>query len=101
VESDHLPLWSHRLLRLPRDFIFLPSKRRRVFRSGTHTSTFLTYGSIRMSTESSLQNTQSSLTPIPTIVNGTPLTPAAAIVAVSEAYTGTMAWPVVNSSSLS
>jgi hypothetical protein len=53
-----------------------------------------------MSTESSLQNTGSSSTPIPTIVNGTPSTPATATVAVSEAYTSTMARPVVNASSL-
>ena len=53
-----------------------------------------------MNTESSLQNTGSSLTPIPTIVNGTPLNPATTTVAVSKAYTSTMAWPVVNASSL-
>jgi hypothetical protein len=100
VESDQLPRRSRRLLQLPPVFEFLPSKRRRVIRSGTHTSTFQTCGSTRMSTESSLQNTGSSSTPNPTIVNGTPSTPAATTVAVPEAYTGTMARPVVNASSL-
>jgi hypothetical protein len=53
-----------------------------------------------MSIDSSPQNTRSSSTPNPTIVNCTPSTPAIAIVAVPEAYTGTMAQPVVNASSL-
>jgi hypothetical protein len=53
-----------------------------------------------MSTESNIQNTRSSSTPISTIINGTPSTPTATTVAVSEAYTGTMAQPVVNASSL-
>jgi hypothetical protein len=100
VESDQLPRRSRQLLQLPLDFGFLPSKRCRVFRSGTHTSTFQTCGSTRMSTESSLQNTRISSTPIPTIVNGTPSILAATTVTVLEAYTSTMAQPVVNSSSL-
>jgi hypothetical protein len=53
-----------------------------------------------MSIESSLQNIGSSSTPNPTIVNYTPSTPAAATVAVLEAYTGTMAQLIVNASSL-
>jgi hypothetical protein len=54
----------------------------------------------RMSLESSLQNTGSSSTPNPTIVNYTHLTSSSTTVVVSEAYTDTMAWPVVNASSL-
>jgi hypothetical protein len=100
MESDQLPCWSRQLLQLPPNFGFLPSKRRRIFGSGTHTSTFQTCGSARMSTESNLQNTGSSSTPIPTIVNGTPSTPATATVAVPKAYISTMARPVVNASSL-
>ena len=100
MESDQLPHRYCQLLQLPPDFGFLPSKRRRVFRSGTRTSTFQTCGSTRMSIESSLHNTGSSLTPITTIVNGTPSTPIVATVAVSEAYTSTMARPVFNASSL-
>jgi hypothetical protein len=53
-----------------------------------------------MSTKSSLQNTGISSTPNPTIVNFTPSTPAAATVAVPEAYTSTMSRSVVNASSL-
>jgi hypothetical protein len=100
MESDQLPRRSRRLLQLPSVFKFLPSKRRRVIRIGTHTFTFHTFGSTRMSTKSSLQNTWISLTPNPTIVNGTPSTPAAATVTVLETYTSTMARPVVNYSSL-
>jgi hypothetical protein len=100
VESDQHPHRSRRLLQLPPDFKFFPSKRRRVIRCGTHTSTFQTCGSTRMSTESSLQNTRSSSTPIPTIVNGTPSVFATTTVAVSKAYTGTMARPIVNASYL-
>jgi hypothetical protein len=100
MESDQLPCRSRRLLQLPPFFDFLPSKRCRVIKSGTHTSTLQACGSTRMGVESSLQNTGSSLTPIPTIINGTPSTPAATTVAVLEAYTGTMAWPIFNASSL-
>jgi hypothetical protein len=53
-----------------------------------------------MSIDSGLQNTGSSSNPIPTIVNGTPSTPTTSTVAVSDAYTSTMARPVVNVSSL-
>ena len=100
MESDQLPRRSRRLLQLPPVFKFLPSKRRRVIRSGTHTSTFQTCGSTRMSTDSSLQNTRNSLTPIPNIVNSTPSTPATTIVAVMEDYIGTMARSLVNALSL-
>jgi hypothetical protein len=100
VESDQLPRRSRRLLQLPPVFESLPSKRNRVISSGTHTSTFQTCDPTRMSTESSLQNTGSSSTPNPTIINGTPLTPISITVAVMEAYTGTMARPLVNASSL-
>jgi hypothetical protein len=72
----------------------------RVIGSGTHTSTFQTCDPTRMSTESSLQNTGSSSTPNPTIVNFTPSTPAASTVVVPEAYTGTVVCPIVNASSL-
>jgi hypothetical protein len=53
-----------------------------------------------MSIEFSLQNTGSYSTPIPTIVNGTPLTPTTTTVAVLEAYNSTMARSVVNASCL-
>jgi hypothetical protein len=91
VESDQIPCRSCRLLQLPPVFESLPYKRHRVISSGTHTSTFQTCDPARMSTESSLQNNRSSSTPNPTIINGTPSTPVATTVAVSEAYTGTMA----------
>ena len=100
MDLDQLPRRSHRLLQLPPVFESLPSKRHRVISSGTHTSTFQTYDPARMSTESSLQNTGSSSTPNPTIIHGTPSTSAATTVIVPEAYTSTMARPVVNASSL-
>jgi hypothetical protein len=88
MESDQLPRKSHRLLQLPPIFDSLPSKRCRVISSGTHTPIFQTCDPTRMSTESSLHNTGSSSTPNPTIINGTPSTPAVSTVAVTEAYTG-------------
>jgi hypothetical protein len=100
VELDRLPLKSHRLLQLPLVFELFPSKRRRVIRSGTHTSTFQTYDPTRMSTEPSLQNTGSSSNPNPTIVNFTPSTLSATTIAVLEAYTSTMDQRIVNASSL-
>jgi hypothetical protein len=100
MESDHLPRRSCRLLQLPPVLELFPSKRCRVVRSGTHTSTFQTCDPTNMTTESTPQNIGSSSTPNPTIFNCTPLTPTTTIVAVSEAYTGTTARPVVNASSL-
>jgi hypothetical protein len=96
VESDQPPHRSRRLLQLPPDFEYLPSKRRRVIRSGMHTSIFQTCDSTRMSTEPSLQNSGSPSTPIPTIVNGTPSTPPTSMVLVPEAPIITMARPIVN-----
>jgi hypothetical protein len=84
------------LLQLPPDFESLPSKRRRVIRSGTHTSTDQTCDSTRMSIEPSIQNSGIPSNPIPTIFNGTPSTPATSIVVASEEPIITMARPIVN-----
>jgi hypothetical protein len=100
MESDQIPRRSRRVLQLPPIFESLPSKRHRVISSGTHTFTFNTCDPTRMSTESRLQNTGSSSTPNPTIINGTPSTPATTTVAVLKAYTSTMTRPIVNASSL-
>jgi hypothetical protein len=100
VESDQRPRWSRRLLHLPPYFESFPSKRHRVIRRGTHTSTVQTCDSTRMSTEPSLQNTGSPSTPTPTIVNGTPSTPATTMVVVPEAPIITMARPILNTQSL-
>jgi hypothetical protein len=96
VDSDKLPRQSRRLLQLPSDFMSLPSKRRRVITRGTNTSTAQTWDSTRMSTEPGLQNSGSPSTPIPTVVNGTPSTPATSMVVVSEAPIITVARPIVN-----
>jgi hypothetical protein len=93
--SDKPPCRSRRLLQLPSDFVSLPSKRRRVFICGTHTSTIQTDFK-RMSTEPGLQNSGSLSTLIPTIVNGTPSTPATSMVVVPEAPIITIAQPIVN-----
>ena len=100
MELNQPPCRSCHLLQLPPYFKYFPSKRHRFIRHGTHTSTFQTCDPARMSTKSSIQNTGSSSTPNPTIINGTPWTPAAATVAVSKAYTDTMDQPIVNASSL-
>jgi hypothetical protein len=49
-----------------------------------------------MSTESSQKDTRSPLTPIPTIVNGTPSTPSTTMVVVSEVPIITLVCPIVN-----
>jgi hypothetical protein len=101
MESEQLPRWSRRLLQLPLDFESLPSKRRRVIKRGTHTSTYHTCDSKRMSTELSHQNTRSPSTPTPTIVNGTPSTPSTTMVVVSEALIITNVDPIVNAQPIS
>jgi hypothetical protein len=96
VELDQLPRRYHRLLQLPQHFESFPSKRCKVIKCGTHTSTYQTCDHTRMSTESSQKDTQSPSTPIPTIVNDTPLTPSTTIIVVSEVPIITHARPIVN-----
>jgi hypothetical protein len=96
VESDQHPHRSHRLLQLPPDFESFPSKRLRVIRRGTHTSTIQTCDSTRMSIEPSLQDTGSPSTTTPTIVNGTPSTPTTTMVVVPEEPIITTTRPIVN-----
>jgi hypothetical protein len=101
VEPDHLPHRSLRLLQLPPHFDSLPSKSRIVIKHGTHTSTYQTCDSIRMSTEPSHQDTRSSSTPTPTIVNDTPSTPTTTMVVVSEAPIINVSRPIVNTQPIS
>jgi hypothetical protein len=96
VEPDQLPHRSRRLLQLPPHFESFPSKRHKVIKRGTHTSTYQTCDHTRMSTESSHQDTGSPSTPIPTIVNGTPSTPSTTMVVVSEVPIITSSHPIVN-----
>ena len=96
MESDQIPCRSYQLLQLPPVFKFLPSKRRRVIRSGTHTSTIKTCDSTRMSIEPSVHNFGSPSTPIPTIVNGTPSTLATSMVVALEVPIVTIPHPIVN-----
>jgi hypothetical protein len=95
MEPDPLPRRSHRLLKLPPHIEYFPSKRRKVIKHGTHTSTYQTCGHTSMSTESSQKDIGSPLTPIPTIVNGTPSTPSTTMVVVSEVHVITPIQPVV------
>jgi hypothetical protein len=101
MESNQLPHWSRCLLQLPLDFEYFPSKRHRVIRHGTHTSTSQTCDSTRMSTELSHQNTGIPSNPTPTIVNGTPSTPATTMVVVPEAPIITVVNPIVNAQPIS
>jgi hypothetical protein len=101
MDLEYLPNRSHRLLQLPLDFKSLPSKRHRFIRCGTHTSTYHTCDSSKMSTELSHQNTGSPLTPTPTIVNGTPSTPTTTIVVVPEEPIIIVACPIVNAQTIS
>jgi hypothetical protein len=87
---------SFRLLQLPPHFESLPSKRHRVIKCGTHTSTYQTCDCTRMNTEPSHQDTGSPLTPIPSIDNGTPSTPSTTMVLVPEAPIINVSHPIVN-----
>jgi hypothetical protein len=75
VEQDRLPPRSRRLLKLPPHLESFPSKRCRVIKRGTHISTYQTCDYTIKSTESSLNDTKSPSTPIPTVVNRVPSTP--------------------------
>jgi hypothetical protein len=76
MELDHASLIGlSSFVELPPHLESFPSKRNRVIKHGTHTSTYQTYGHTSMSTESSQKDNGIPSTPIPTTVNGTPLTP--------------------------
>jgi len=90
------PPRSHRLLQLPPHFEYFPSKRHRVSKRGTHTSTYQTCDSTRMSIELSHQDTGIPSTSTPTIVNGTPSNSSTTMVVVSEAPIITITHPIVN-----
>jgi hypothetical protein len=95
VEPDQLPRRSRRLLQLPLHFESFPSKRHRVIKHGTHTSTYHTYDSTRMITELSHQDTGIPSTPTPTIVNGTPSTLSTTMVVVSGEAIIIVSQPIV------
>jgi hypothetical protein len=96
MEPDQLPRRSRLcLLKLPPHLESFPSKRRKVIKRGTHTSTYQTCDYTIMSTESSLKDTGSPSTPIPYVVNGTPSTPSTTMVVVSEVPVITPIRPVV------
>jgi hypothetical protein len=96
VELDQLPHTSHCLLQLPLHFYSFPSKRCRVIKRGTQSSTYQTCDYTRMSTQLIHQDTRIPSTPTPTIVNGTPSTPSTTMVVVLEASIITVSHPIVN-----
>jgi hypothetical protein len=96
MEPDQLPRRSRYLLRLPLHLESLPSKRHKVIKRGTHTSTYQNFDHTMMSTELTQKDIGSPSTPIPTIFNGTPLTPSTTMVVVPEVPIITHACTVVN-----
>jgi hypothetical protein len=84
MDPTHLPCRSHHLLQLPPHFEYFPSKRHRVIKRGTHTSTYQNFDSTRMSIEPSHQDLGSPSTPIPTIVIGTPSNPSTTMVVIPK-----------------
>jgi hypothetical protein len=96
VELDQLPYKSCLLLQLPPHFESFPSKRRKVIKRGTHTSTYQTCDHTRMSIQSSQKYIGSPSTPIPTIINGTPSTPSTTMIVVLEVTIITPIHPIVN-----
>jgi hypothetical protein len=96
MEPDQLPRKYLCLLKLPLHLETLPSKRRKVIKCGTHTSTYQNCGHTSMSTQSSQKDTESPSTIIPTIVNGTPSTPSTTMVVVPKVPIITPVQPIVN-----
>jgi hypothetical protein len=96
VEPDLLPCVSRHLLRLPPHLKSLPSKRRKVIKRGTHTSTYQTCDHISMSTESGHKVIGIPLTHIPTMVNGSPMMPSTTMVLVLEVPVITPIQPMVS-----
>lgn len=84
MDPNQLPHRSLRLLKLPPHLESLPSKRHKVTKCGTHISTYQTCDYTTMSIESSMKDTGSPSTPIPTVVNGVPSTPSSTMVVVPE-----------------
>jgi hypothetical protein len=66
-----------------------------VIKHGTHTSTYQTCDHTKVSTEVSQQDIGIPLTPIPTIVNDTPLTPSTTMVVVPNVPIITFAHPIL------
>ena len=99
MEKDQLPHRSLRLLKLPphlESLLKLPSKRCKVNKHGTYISTSQTCDYPVMSTESSPNDRESPQTPIPSVVNGVPLTPSTTTVVVPEVLVLTLTQPVVS-----
>jgi hypothetical protein len=96
MEPDQLPPRSHCFLKLPSHLGSFPSKRNKFIKCDTHTYTYQTCDNTSMSTESSQKDTESPSTPIPTIVNSTPLTPSTTMVVVPEVPIITLIRPIVN-----
>jgi len=101
VDLDQLPRQSHLLLQLPPHFESFPYERCRFIKHGTHTSTYQTHDSKRMSNELSHQDTGTPLNPIPTIVNGTPLILENTMIVVSKTPIITIFHPIVNTQPIS
>jgi hypothetical protein len=82
-------------LKLPLHLESFLSKRIKVIKRGTHTSTYRTCDHTSMSTESSQKDIGSPSTPIPSIVNGTPSMPSTTAVVVLEVPFITPILPIV------
>jgi hypothetical protein len=96
VESDQPPHRFRCLLQLPPYFVSFPSKRPRVIICGTHKSIVQTCDSTRMSIEPGIHNHGNPSTPIPTIFNGTPSTPATSMSILPEVPIITMDRLILN-----
>jgi hypothetical protein len=96
MEPDQLPHRSCHFLKLPLHLESFPSKRCKVTKHDTHTSTYHTCDYTIMSTDSISKDNRSPLTLIPYVVNGTLVTPSAAMVVVSEVPILTPNWPMVS-----
>jgi hypothetical protein len=95
MDLDHIPHRSHRLLNLPPHLESFPSKRHKFIKLGTHTSTYHTCDHTCMINESSQKDIGIPSTPIPSVFNGTLLTPSTTMIVVPEVLIITPIQPVV------
>ena len=96
MEPDQLPHRSCHFLKLPLYLESLNSKRHKVIKRGTHTSTNHIFDCPVMGIELSPNDTRTPSTPIPSVVNGTPLNPSTTMVLVPEIPVLTHTHPMVS-----
>jgi hypothetical protein len=95
MEPYRLPRRYHNFFKLPPHLESIPSKRRKIIKHGTNTSTYQTCDHTSMSTESIHKDIGSPSNSIPFVVNGNPSMPSTTVVVVPEVPVITYIRPAV------